>query len=51
MHLGDIGDVGFALIAFWVASASVRSRGWLMSPKTLPFLVYLGVGEGSDNRF
>lgn len=39
-----IGDVGFALIAFWVASASVRSRGWLMSPKTLPFLVYLGVG-------
>jgi len=39
-----IGDVGFALVAFWVASASVRSRAWLLSPKTLPFLAYLGTG-------
>lgn len=38
------GDVGFALVAFWMASISARSRAWLMSPKTLPLLVYLGVG-------
>ncbi|WP_291001340.1 hypothetical protein [Hoeflea sp.] len=39
-----IGDVGFALVAFWVASASARSRAWLLSPRTLPLLVYLGTG-------
>lgn len=38
------GDVGFALTAFWIASAVARSRYWFVAPRPLPMLVYLAVG-------
>lgn len=38
------GDVGFALTAFWIASATARSRYWFVAPRPLPMLVYLAVG-------
>ncbi|WP_370321743.1 hypothetical protein [Oricola sp.] len=39
-----IGDVGFALTAYWIASAAARSRYWFADPKPLHFLIYLAVG-------
>lgn len=34
------GDVGIALVAFWAASISVRSRRWIASLRPLPLAVY-----------
>jgi hypothetical protein len=39
-----IGDVGFALTAFWTASLVARTRNWTSSPATLPVVVFLGTG-------
>jgi hypothetical protein len=39
-----IGDVGFALTAFWTASLVARTRHWMGRPATLPVLVFLGTG-------
>ena len=38
-----IGDVGFALTAFWTACLVARTRYW-MDNQALPALVFLGVG-------
>jgi hypothetical protein len=38
------GDVGFALIAFWAASAAARSRFWFRNPTAFQFLLFVGVG-------
>ncbi len=39
-----IGDVGFALTAFWAASAVSRSRLWFFVPTALGIVVYLAMG-------
>lgn len=39
-----IGDVGFALAAFWVASLAARSRDWVLKPGRLPLGLFLAVG-------
>lgn len=39
-----IGDVGFALTAFWVASLAARSRDWVFEPTRLPLGLFLAVG-------
>ncbi|MBB4208862.1 hypothetical protein GGD87_002729 [Rhodobaca bogoriensis DSM 18756] len=39
-----IGDVGFALTAFWVASLAARSRDWVLGPRKLPLGLFLAVG-------
>ena len=39
-----IGDVGFALSAFWLASFTAQSRSWFIKPKVLHLLIYLGTG-------
>ena len=39
-----IGDVGFALTAFWVASLAARSRDWVLEPRKLPLGLFLAVG-------
>lgn len=39
-----VGDVGFALTAFWAASLFARSRSWFESPQYLPFAVFIAVG-------
>lgn len=39
-----IGDVGFALTAFWAASLAVRSRQWLLDPPALARVVFVAVG-------
>ena len=31
-----VGDVGFALTAFWITSAASRSRQWIAAPKGRP---------------
>lgn len=41
-----IGDVGFALTAFWTTSLIARSRHWITAPKNWQRLVFLGVGIG-----
>ena len=38
------GDVVILLAAFWVAAIIARSRNWLVTPRPLPFTVYLGIG-------
>ena len=38
------GDVGFALTAFWTASAVARTRHWLERPSLAQVLVFLAVG-------
>ena len=38
------GDVGFALTAFWTASAVARTRHWLERPSLAHILVFLAVG-------
>jgi len=40
----SIGDVGFALTAFWAASLAVRSRDWVLRPTRLPLGIFLAVG-------
>ncbi len=39
-----IGDVGFALTAFWAASLAARSRDWVLRPARLPLGLFLAVG-------
>jgi len=39
-----VGDVGFALTAFWVTSLVARSRGWILQPTSSQMLVFIGVG-------
>ncbi len=38
------GDAGIALVAFWTASISVRSRHWIRSLRPLPLSVYWLMG-------
>lgn len=38
------GDVGFALSAFWLASATARSRYWFRRPSVPALLVFIGTG-------
>jgi len=39
-----IGDVGFALAAFWVVAVFRRSRRWILSPSVGDVLLFLAVG-------
>ncbi|WP_051882372.1 hypothetical protein [Parvularcula oceani] len=39
-----IGDVGFALIAFWTTAAFSRSRRWITMPSSRKLAVFLAVG-------
>ncbi len=39
-----LGDVGFALTAFGVASFIARDRGWIFTPQRRPAAVFLAVG-------
>lgn len=39
-----IGDVGFALTAFWTASLAARTRHWIGNQAALPVLVFIGTG-------
>lgn len=41
-----IGDVGFALTAFWATSLVSRSREWLLRPTPFQLLVFVAVGIG-----
>ena len=38
------GDVGFALTAFWIASAAARSRDWILRPTRVPAAIFVAVG-------
>jgi hypothetical protein len=39
-----LGDVGMALMAFWVASLAGRGRNWILQPSVLPVAVFIAVG-------
>ena len=39
-----LGDVGFALTAFWAASAVGTSRQWIQKRRRVPFVVFIAVG-------
>lgn len=39
-----LGDVGFTLTAFWLASAAARSRTWFTAWRPLPALIYMATG-------
>lgn len=39
-----VGDVGFALTAFWTASLVAQTRHWIGDPAVLPFVVFLATG-------
>lgn len=39
-----IGDVGIALACFWATSLMSRSRGWLASPASWQWLVFIAIG-------
>lgn len=39
-----IGDVGFALTAFWTASLVARTRHWMDDLAAMPVVVFLGIG-------
>ena len=39
-----IGDVGFALTAFWVTSAFAKSRHWMVSPTSAQLVIFMAVG-------
>ena len=38
------GDVGFALIAFWITSAVAKSRQWILRPTLMQVLLFIAVG-------
>ena len=40
----SFGDVVILLLAFWGAAIVAGTRAWLLTPKPLPFAVYLGIG-------
>ena len=39
-----VGDVGFALTAFWITSAASRSRQWIAAPKVWEIALFVAVG-------
>lgn len=39
-----VGDVGFALTAFWVTSLAARSRRWVAEPRTWQLALFVLVG-------
>ena len=39
-----VGDVGFAVTAFWLASLAARSRDWILRPTGFPVAIFLAVG-------
>lgn len=41
-----VGDVGFALTAFWATSAAARSRMWIASPRAWQIGLFVAVGIG-----
>lgn len=38
------GDVGFALIAFWLASLAARRRDWILRPTRFPAAIFAAAG-------
>lgn len=38
------GDIAILLSAFWGAAVVARTRAWALSPRPLPFAIYLGIG-------
>lgn len=38
------GDVGFALMAFWLASLAARRRDWVLRPTRFPVAIFVAVG-------
>ena len=41
-----VGDVGFALTAFWATSAASRSRQWIAAPRVWQIALFVAVGIG-----
>ena len=41
-----VGDVGFALTAFWITSAASRSRQWIVEPRVWQIALFVLVGIG-----
>lgn len=41
-----VGDVGFALTAFWVTSLASRSRNWIASPRVWQIALFVAIGIG-----
>lgn len=41
-----LGDVGFALVAFWIASLAGNTRLWIMRPGVVPLILYFSIGLG-----
>ncbi len=39
-----VGDVAFALTAFWITALAARSRRWFMNPKPWHIGLFLGIG-------
>jgi hypothetical protein len=39
-----VGDVGFALTAFWVTALAARSRRWIVAPKLWQLGLFMAVG-------
>lgn len=39
-----VGDVGFALTAFWVTAAIARSRRWIIAPRPWQLALFLVIG-------
>lgn len=40
----SLGDVGFALIAFWITAGIARSRRWIVKPTLYQVLIFVGIG-------
>lgn len=41
-----VGDVGFAITAFWTTSAAARSRAWIIAPRPWQIGLFVAVGIG-----
>lgn len=41
-----VGDVGFALTAFWVTALAARSRYWIIDPKPWQLGLFVAIGIG-----
>jgi hypothetical protein len=39
-----VGDIGFALTAFWITALAARSRRWFMNPQPWHITLFLGIG-------
>ena len=46
-----VGDVGFALTAFWITSAVARSRDWFLQPTLAQLSIFMAVGIGLTMGF